>query len=432
MDRTDGLLNVVNGLNTLRYDPSRHTGIVRTQFITKQMSENLFIENGIFRKIVTAPVDEALRAGFTIKEVDNKINENLQSTLEDLDFETKFATALYWDRCYGGAVLFPVFQDGNDLTEPLNENQIQSIDEIRVYSAKEALPMTWNNNIHDIRYRKPETYIINDESNGACFDIHASRLIVFDGLTIPNIVRNERDGWGGMILEQLFNDLILKYDVGNKYAIDIMERMAQGVLSIDGLESKLAIDGGEEEVKRYLQMIDMVRNILNTLAIDSRDSYDIKGISLAGINDILDKTQTMLSAAAEIPVTILFGRSPGGENATGEADFQQYYAMVQRLQRRTLKTRLSQFIYLLSKCKSCNIALPENWTISFNPLSIPTEKEQAETAKLKAEKLQTTANALNTLVSIGALDAIEVRNYLEEQGFKLDRTLDLPPGDLND
>lgn len=432
MDRTDGLLNVVNGLNTLRYDPSRHTGIVRTQFITKRMSENLFIENGIFRKIVTAPVDEALRAGFTIKEADNKINENLQSTLEDLDFETKFATALYWDRCYGGAVLFPVFQDGNDLTEPLNENRIQSIDEIRVYSAKEVLPMTWNNNIHDIRYRKPETYIIDDESNGACFDIHASRLIVFDGLTIPNVVRNERDGWGGMILEQLFNDIILKYDTANKYAIDIMERMAQGVLSIDGLESKLAIDGGEEEVKRYLQMIDMVRNILNTLAIDSRDSYDIKGISLSGISDILDKTQTMLSAAAEIPVTILFGRSPGGENATGEADFQQYYAMVQRLQRRTLKTRLSRFIYLLSKCKSCNIALPENWTINFNPLSIPTEKEQAETAKLKAEKLQTTASALNTLVSIGALDPIEVRTYLEEQGFKLDRTLDLPPGDLND
>ena len=70
MNRTDGLLNVVNGLNTLRYDPSRHTGIVRTQFITPRMSENLYIENGIFRKIVTVPCDEALRNGFFIKEAD--------------------------------------------------------------------------------------------------------------------------------------------------------------------------------------------------------------------------------------------------------------------------------------------------------------------------------------------------------------------------
>jgi len=27
---------------------------------------------------------------------------------------------------------------------------------------------------------------------------------------------------------------------------------------------------------------------------------------------------------------------------------------------------------------------------------------------------------------------MEVRNYLEKQGFELDRTLDLPPGGLND
>ena len=141
MNRTDGLLNVVNGLNTLRYDPSRHTGIVRTQFITPRMSENLYIENGIFRKIVTVPCDEALRNGFFIKEADEKANNELQSVLEDLEYENKFATALYWDRVYGGSVLFPIFQDGTeDLTEPLNENRMQSIDEIRVYSAKESTP----------------------------------------------------------------------------------------------------------------------------------------------------------------------------------------------------------------------------------------------------------------------------------------------------
>ena len=86
MNRTDGLLNVVNGLNTLRYDPSRHTGIVRTQFITPRMSENLYIENGIFRKIVTVPCDEALRNGFFIKEADEKANNELQSVLEDLEY----------------------------------------------------------------------------------------------------------------------------------------------------------------------------------------------------------------------------------------------------------------------------------------------------------------------------------------------------------
>ena len=100
-----------------------------------------------------------------------------------------------------------------------------------------------------------------------------------------------------------------------------MERMAQGILKIAGLLNKLSIEGGEDEVRTYLQNIDMVRNILNTLAIDKDDDYDIKSISLSGVKDILDKTQTMLSAVSEIPVTILFGRSPGGQNATGDSDF---------------------------------------------------------------------------------------------------------------
>lgn len=132
----------------------------------------------------------------------------------------------------------------------------------------------------------------------------------------------------------------------------------------------------------------------------------------------------MLSAVSEIPVTILFGRSPGGQNATGDSDFEQYYSMVQKLQRRDLKPQLSKFIYFLSKCKDYQIKLPDTWSLKFNPLSIPTEKEQAETDKMKAETKEKNISALTSLVNIGGLDNVELRNYLEEQGFKLDRTLD--------
>lgn len=424
------MINILNGMNTLRYDPSRYVGIARTQFITMPMSENLFIENGLFKKIVRTPADEALRTGFCldVNEENDDSEEKILSIYEDLGCEAKFATALYWHRCYGGAIFLPIFNDGMNLNEPLNENSLRSIEEIRVYSAKEATPRILNNDPHSINYGKPQTYIINDESNGASFEVDVSRLIIFPGLEVPNIVRNIRNGWGGMILEDVYNALVLKYDLGNKYAVDIMERMAQGVLKVKDLINLLSAEGGEDKVQKYLQNIDMVRNILNTIAIDSEDDFDIKNITLTGVNDILDKFQTTLSAVAEIPVTILFGRSPGGQNATGEADFEQYYGMVQRLQRRTLKPRLSRFIYLMSKCADYKINLPDVWTIKFNPLSIPTEKEEAETKKLRADKFSVIANALNTYLSMGAIDAVEVRDYLEQKcNFKLDRNLDKPP-----
>ena len=69
----------------------------------------MFIENGIFRKIITAPADEALRAGFCIKTSDDiDVSEAKQNPFlyEDLACEEKFATALYWHRCYGGKIIF--------------------------------------------------------------------------------------------------------------------------------------------------------------------------------------------------------------------------------------------------------------------------------------------------------------------------------------
>ena len=43
---------------------------------------------------------------------------------------------------------------------------------------------------------------------------------------------------------------------------------------------------------------------------------------------------------------------------------------------------------------------------------------------MKAETKEKNISALTSLGNIGGLDNVELRNYLEEQGFKLDRTLD--------
>ena len=92
-----------------------------------------------------------------------------------------------------------------------------------------------------------------------------------------------------MVLENIYDTLILKYDLGNKFAIDIMERMAQGILKIAGLLNKLSIEVEKMSNQLITNNIDMVRSILNTLAIDKDDDYDIKSISLSGVKDILDE-----------------------------------------------------------------------------------------------------------------------------------------------
>lgn len=429
-NRNDGMMNVISGMGTSEYDSSRYNRVVHSQFITKETSEILFCENGIFNKIICAPADEMVRAGFCVKYKDDEEDkeedeDRIESIFEDLNGEQTFATALYWHRCYGGGVIMPVFYGGGDnLLEPLDENSLRSIEELRVFSAKEVQPYTKELDPSNQMYGKVKTYTINDESTGASFQIHASRLIIFSGGVVPNHRRNERDGWGGMILEQVFDDLINKYDHANNCTVKLLERISQGVLKVQQLMTTLSSEGGDNIIRKYLQNIDMTRSIMNTLAIDGQDEFDLKNVAMTGVKDVLDKTQMMLSAVSRIPVTILFGRSAAGQNATGDSDFEQYYAYVDQERRRTVKPRLSKLIYWISMCKEYGITLPDSWHIEFKPLSIPSEKEEAETCNLKAQAAEHEANVAKTYSSIGALDTIEIRDKLDSEGWKLNRTLD--------
>ena len=104
------------------------------------------------------------------------------------------------------------------------------------------------------------------------------------------------------------------------------------------LANMLSTADGEDKVLNRLQVIDLARNILNSIAIDVEgEDYDFKSLSMAGVKDVLDSTCNMLSAVTDIPQTILFGRSPAGLNATGDSDMENYYNMVERIQKRNMK-----------------------------------------------------------------------------------------------
>ncbi len=169
----------------------------------------------------------------------------------------------------------------------------------------------------------------------------------------------------------------------------------------------------------------MARSMMNTIALDSEDEYDLKNVTLAGIKDVLDYFEIALCAAADIPATVLFGRSPSGQNSTGESDLENYYNMVERIQRQKIKPQLQRLIHLLDCCQDYHLNLPQEYTIEFNKLWNPSAKEQAETKQIEADARAKDAAAAAQYVSLGALDPQEVRNKLDEgDEYKLDRSID--------
>lgn len=428
--RSDGYMNAFTGAGMMGRDPFAATRFWHRNndwFANMREADDFFTGNGLAQRIITAPAEEALRVGWDIEscEMDKEQEEMLKSLCEDLNIKDALSLALSWDRLFGGAAILMLANDGGRLDEPLNEETLKSIERLDVFSPQDVSYTSAGlyDNPTDPNYGKPEFYNVIGKWGNA-FVVHESRLLMFYGQPISNEKRRMRNGWGGSILEQVRDELVR---LGSSFdaARMAIERLSQSVLKFNSLAQKMMHEDGENEVMRRLHMIDMGRHLLNTIAIDTDEDYTQHNVSISGLREVLEEFEIAVSSATGIPMTILFGRSPAGMSATGKSDLESYYNMVERIQERILRPQLSRLVYLLSKCSNNEIELPEHWEIEFEPLWNPTKKEKAETHKLNADARKADADAMNTLMQMGALDLQEVRDTLfEESDYKIDQSLD--------
>jgi phage-related protein (TIGR01555 family) len=429
--RNDGYINAVLGHGLKNMDPFAfgRFGGTNSWLVDYREADNMYTFNGLARRIISLPAEDALRKGFEIKaggeDIDCEVERRLKSTLEDLNAKKQLALALTWDRLFGGAVVLMIADDGGTLEDPLNMSRLRRIERLDVFAPEDVSftnAMLYENPA-DPNYGRPQYYNIIGLWGNA-FLVHESRLLMFYGGSISNYYRRMRMGWGSSVFEQVKSEL-LHYSGGNDLAFMALGRLSQGILKLANMNDLLMNDEGEQAVRKRLHLIDMARHMMNTIAIDAVDDYDQKAMSLANVDAVLDEFQQAVCSVTGIPATLLFGRSPAGQNATGESDLENYYNLVENIQQGTLRTPLSRLIDVVANCSDYGISLPPEWYIKFESLWNESEKEEAETKKLKAEAKRARAEAINTLVQAQVLDVSEARATLEgDEDYMIDRTLD--------
>ena len=429
--RMDGYINTIIGHGLKQFDPfSRgRFGGAENWLVDYREADNIYTFNGLARRIISLPSDDALRKGFDVKangeKVDEATEKRLKSKLEDLDVKKQFGIALNWDRLFGGAAILIIADDGGTLEDPLNMARLRKIERLEVF-APEDVTFTDAMLYEDptsADYGKPQFYnIIGLWGNS--FMVHESRLLLFFGGNISNYYRRMRNGWGSTVFESVKAEL-LHYTGGNDLAFMALSRLSQGVLQLANMNELLMNDQGEEAVQKRLHLIDMARHLMNTIAIDTEDTYEQKTLTLSGIKEVLSEFQRAICSATGIPATLLFGRSPDGMSATGESDLENYYNLVEKIQEQTLRKPLSRFINILGECSDYGINLPNEWYLKFESLWNESEKEEAETKKLRADAKMARANAINTLTQAQILDISEARATLEkDEDYIIDRNID--------
>ena len=430
--RKDGYKNLMNKYGT-QDDVSEQYRFESGEPVADiELSMN-YEENGLFSKIIDIPADDAVSSGFDYGTNDESLKTFINDSLDELDLEEKASEAIRWSRLYGGALMVMVIDDGGEISDPVNWDDIHGIDELLVFERPLVTPdynSIYNYKLEDRKWSKfgmPEFYDVSPVY-GKAFRVHESRCLLFKNGTLPQSSSRSEYRFFGMPEYVRIHKALQETVTSHGNGVKLLDRAVQAIYKMNDLANLLETDAGEDIVLRRLRIIDMAKGIINSIAIDANgEDYDYKTVTFSGVKDVIDATCNMLSAVTNIPQTKLFGRSPAGENSTGEGDMENYYSYVEKIQKLNLKKNLSTLIDIIlvaGKYKREFEEIPD-YSLEFKPLWSLSEAEQANVDQTKASTELTKAQTAQVYVDMQSLDSSEVRKRLAESGeFTVNDILD--------
>lgn len=433
--RADGYVNMMNKYGTSK-DTTEGYRFRAEPVVPDELLTMYYEGNGLFAKIIDTPAEEAIKHGFTLESTkDQKIEDFYTEALDELDWEETAMTAIRWARLFGGSIAVMMINDGRGIDEPLDWRNIRSIDDIRVYDRSVIQPDYQSMFSYDprdpfrtrgSRLGMPEFYHVT--SRTGTFTVHDSRCLVFQNGILPENTTNSIYQLWGIPEYVRINRAIRDAEVAHGSATKLLDRSVQAVYKMKDLAAELATEEGEDRVLRRLQTIDIARGLLNSITIDSEgEDYDFRQFQFSGVSDVIDSTCNFLSALTSIPQTILFGRSPAGMNATGDADLENWYNYLERIQKRMVKKNLR---YLLSVIFQAGVRTGEvdevpKIKVEFNPLWSLSDTEQADLDQKRAQTQFTRAQTAQLYIDKQVIDPSEVRAKLaDSEEFDVENMLD--------
>lgn len=337
------------------------------------------------RKIIDIPIEDAMRKPFEIKGLDANDAKILMNAYDELKGDRQFRRAQKQRRLLGGCILLPLVADGSKYwSEPLNLQNVQpgrgNFKALNLVDIQKISQLNLSNDPFAADYDKPQSYSINGQ------DVHISRCIVFDGdpllsMSSTNVYQLGRinpSGFSESVLTPIY-DLLIRVTGSQQGAYHLINMASVLLAKVDQLKE---LSGTNNKALAVIQQLMYSISIFNAGIIEGK-GVDITqhSATFGSVPELLMMFLQILSASCDIPATRFLGQAPGGLNATGESDLENYYNVIDAYQRMELKPRLRQLFDIIGCCQWGYTAWQvkkQKLDFNFPALWNLTEKEEAE------------------------------------------------------
>lgn len=395
----DGLLNLVNSVSSKRDVTNVFNNFYTSDAVLNYAQcENIYLSSWIAKKIVEIPVEYIFKNGFTFK---IKENEYLTNKVLDLYKERKLEDKLKlcetYKRIYGGSVLF--------INNP-HQDKMKEFDPTACRTAPdkiEFVPMdlsylsiTPHINIVSSDYLEPKTISLVNVTTDA------SNCIIFKGIQAPKRRMAQFRYLGMSVFQNIFQAMIMD-DYITKGIANMVWRNNRWYYKIDGL-SEMAKEGNEALALTRLSMVEDSMNILSAALLDKNDEVVQISQSFGSLPEIDRRSLERLSAASNIPATVLLGKSPDGMNSTGDSDLENFYNYIESEQKK-IEPQMRQIFNVLV----CMLAGKElDFIFEFNK---PNQISQSKQIDLDSRVLDN----IQKMDSLGIPEDI-IKSYMVKYG----------------
>ena len=411
----DGWKSLLSGIGTRRDKVTALSVDVPRQLTDLDLSM-LYMGDGLCASIIDTLPEDAVKAGWEISGDDG----TLYKALKKRALPTALKKALAWSNLYGGALLVMDIGGAGAWDTPLpSELSHLSLRGFRVYprSRIEFLSQDMVKDPQSPYFEDFERFEIYNKMGGT-FRVHASRCIPFHGVEIPDKVSagftEEQLYWGLSAIPRCMDSVSAL--AGTMQGVGTLgQELSIGKYKISNMEQMVA-EGDTKGLQDRMTAIAMQKSIINGVLLGEGEDYTRDNLALSGADELMDKMFLKVASDARYPETKLFGRSPSGENATGESDMENYYSRVATLQEEILGPALVRIATMLNATLRV-MPTEDPIEVTFNPLWTQSDTEKATVRKTLAE-------ADNIYIQAGVLSPDEVREDRFVGGYSMETSVD--------
>lgn len=363
------------------------------------------------QKIVDIPVKDMLRNGWEYKGFDEDQNKAMKKDLRKLGFNKSLKQGLTLERLIGGAVLLMGVKDENDdPSQPLN---VENVDEgdltfVNMIPKTNVHVLETDTNPFSPTFGQPMVYNVWSKP------VHRSRLIIFDGdpltsngQTDLSFKKLRNDGFGESVLSPVYDDIIRS--MGSRQgAMHLINRASVLLIQNESMQAQLESKGGANALQKLDDIADQMSMFQSAMIDGKKVSLDQFSASFGSVPELLISFLQILSAGSDIPATRFLGQAPGGLNATGESDLENYYNMIDSNRENRLQPQLEKFFQVQMRSLFGRGFDSDSVELEFPPLWNMSELDKSTI------RVNDTNNSV-ALVGAGIIDATTAQEELKER-----------------